>query len=254
MEWWIYPLLVLAGFMAGFINTLAGAGSVISLAVLNLAGLPLGVANGTNRIAILCQTALAVGRFRKQGKLSIRPHLGIILPAIAGGILGAFIAGQVNAEILRISIGICMLGILALLFLKPKRWLEGHPETAKKRTGPVRMLTFFLVGIYGGYVQIGVGVFLLTSLVMVAGFDLVRGNAVKLLIVLCYTIPALAVFVMNDLVRWDLGLTLAAGNMLGAWVATYEAAKRGAKFIRWLLIVVVIISAIRYLGLMDFLF
>ncbi len=247
MEWWIYPLLVLAGFMAGFVNTLAGAGSVVSLAVLNLAGLPLGVANGTNRVAILLQTALAVGRFKKQGKLEVRPHLGIILPAVVGGILGALIAGQVNAEMLRISIGVAMLVILALLFLKPKRWLEGNPEAGKKRAGPVRMLTFFLVGIYGGYIQIGVGVFLLTSLVMVAGFDLVRGNAVKLLIVLCYTVPALAVFVMNDLVRWDLGLTLAAGNMLGAWTATHEAAKHGAKFIRWLLIVVVIISAVRYL-------
>lgn len=88
MELWIYPLLILAGFMAGFINTLAGAGSVISLAVLNLAGLPLAVANGTNRMAILLQTALAVGRFKKQGKLQIRPHLGIILPAVVGGMLG----------------------------------------------------------------------------------------------------------------------------------------------------------------------
>jgi len=247
MEWWIYPLLVLAGFCAGFINTLAGAGSVISLAVLNLAGLPLGVANGTNRIAILCQTALAVGRFKKQGKLSVRPHLGIILPAIVGGILGALIAGQVRGMVLRRSIGVCMALTLVPLFLKPVRFLEGNAEREKKGAGPVRMISFFLVGIYGGYVQLGVGVFLLTALVLVAGLDLVRGNAVKLLIAFCYTVPALTIFVMNDLVRWDLGLTLAAGNMLGAWVATYEAAKRGAPFIRWLLIVVVIAAATRYL-------
>ena len=247
MEWWIYPLLVLAGFCAGFINTLAGAGSVISLAVLNLAGLPLGVANGTNRIAILCQTALAVGRFKKQGKLSVRPHLGIILPAIVGGILGALIAGQVSGLVLRRSIGVCMALTLVPLFLKPTRFLEGNVRREAKGAGPVQMISFFLVGIYGGYVQLGVGVFLLTALVLVAGLDLVRGNAVKLLIAFGYTVPALAIFVMNDLVRWDLGLTLAAGNMLGAWVATYEAAKRGAPFIRWLLIVVVIAAATRYL-------
>jgi uncharacterized membrane protein YfcA len=247
MEFWIYPLLVAAGFCAGFINTLAGSGSVVSLAVLNLAGLPLDIANGTNRVAILLQTAVGVGRFKQQGRLQIRPHIGIILPAVAGGIAGAFLAGQVNKEVLRISIGLCMLLVLFLLFFKPKRWLEGQADKLHKRSGPVRMITFFLVGIYGGYLQIGVGVFLLTALVMAAGFDLVRGNAVKLLIVLCYTIPALAIFVMNGLVRWDLGLTLATGNMLGAWAATYEAAKRGAPFIRWLLIAVTAFSAVRYL-------
>lgn len=247
MDVLIYPLLVLAGFAAGFINTLAGAGSVITLFVLNLAGLPLPVANGTNRVAILLQTALAVGRFKKQGKLTIRPHLGIILPAVIGGILGALLAGQVSSLVLRRSIGICMALTLVPLFLNPTRWLEGSPEREAKAAGPVKMISFFLIGIYGGYVQLGVGVFLLTALVLAAGFDLVRGNAVKLLIAFCYTVPALAIFVMNDLVRWDLGLTLAAGNMLGAWVATHEAAKRGAPFIRWLLIVVVIASSIRYL-------
>ena len=247
MHFWIYPLLVLAGFMAGFINTLAGAGSVISLAVLDLAGLPLAVANGTNRVAILLQTAVGVGRFRKQGKLEIRPHLGIILSAVAGGILGALIAGRVSDLMLRRSIGFCMTLTLIPLFLNPTRWLKGNPELEQKPVGLLRIITFFLIGIYGGYVQLGVGVFLLTALVLAAGLDLVRGNAVKLLIAFCYIVPALAIFVMNDLVRWDLGLTLAAGNMLGAWVATHEAAKRGAPFIRWLLIVVVIVASVRYL-------
>ncbi len=204
-------------------------------------------ANGTNRIAILFQTALAVGGFKKQGKLQIRLHLGIVLPAILGGVLGALIAGQVSGDVLRRSIGVCMVLMLIPLFLNPARWLEGNPEREKKGAGPVQMITFFLVGLYGGYVQLGVGVFLLTALVLVAGLDLVRGNAVKLLIVLCYTLPALAIFVMNDLVRWDLGLTLAAGNMLGAWVATHEAARHGTPFIRRLLIVVVIAAATRYL-------
>lgn len=247
MEWWIYPLLVLAGFAAGFINTLAGAGSVISLAVLNLAGLPLDVANGTNRVAVLLQTAVGIGRFKKQGVLDIRPHIGIILPAVAGGILGALLAGHVSSMVLRRSIGICMALTLIPLLLKPTRWLQGSAERAHKKAGPVQMIIFFLIGIYGGYVQLGVGVFLLTALVLAAGLDLVRGNAVKVLIAFCYILPALGIFVMNGLVRWDLGLTLACGNMIGAWVATHEAAKRGAPFIRWLLIVVVIISATRYL-------
>jgi uncharacterized membrane protein YfcA len=247
MEFWIYPLLVLAGFAAGFINTLAGAGSVVSLAVLNLAGLPLDVANGTKRVAILFQTIVGVNRFKKQGKLQARDHLAIIIPAVVGAIVGALLVERVSDVVFRRSVGICMVLILGLLFFKPQRWIEGNLEQLKKKAGPGRMIAFFLIGIYGGYIQVGVGVFLLSALVLVEGLDLVRANAVKVLLALCFTVPALIIFLMNGLVRWDLGLALAAGSMLGAWAATHEAAKRGAPFIRHLLIVVVVVSAIRYL-------
>lgn len=246
-DWWIYPLLVVAGFVAGFINTLAGAGSVVSLAVLNLAGLPLDVANGTKRVAILLQTIVGVNRFKKQGKLQARDHVGIIFPAVAGAIVGALLVEQVTDVVFRRSVGICMVLVLGLLFFKPQRWIEGDLEQLQKKTGPGRMIAFFLVGIYGGYIQVGVGIFLLSALVLVEGLDLVRANAVKVLLALCFTVPALLIFLMNGLVRWDLGLALAAGSMLGAWVATHEAAKRGAPFVRHLLIIVVIVSAIRYL-------
>lgn len=247
MDVLIYPLLVLAGFAAGFINTLAGAGSVISLAVLNLAGLPLDMANGTKRVAILFQTLVGVNRFHKQGKLQVREHLGIILPAVAGSIVGAQLVEQVSDLMFRRSVGVCMAVVLFLLLFKPQRWIEGNMERLKKRAGPGRMIAFFLIGVYGGYIQVGVGVFMLSALVLVEGLDLIRANAIKLLLALCFTIPALLIFVMNGLVRWDLGIALAAGSMLGAWAATHEAAKRGAPFIRHLLIVVVIVAAVRYL-------
>lgn len=244
MDILFYLLLFAGGILAGFINTLAGSGSVVSLAIMNLMGLPLDVANGTKRVAILLQTAVGVSRFKKQGKLEIREHRGIILPAVLGAILGAVLAASVSEVIFRRSVGACMVLILGLLFFKPQRWLEG---TEKKQAGPVRMISFFLVGIYGGYIQVGVGVFLLTALVLGEGLDLVRGNAVKLFLALCFTAPALIIFLINGLVRWDVALPLAAGSMVGAWIATHEAAKHGAPFIRWLLIAVVSASAIRYL-------
>jgi hypothetical protein len=220
---------------------------VISLAVLNLAGLPLDVANGTKRVAILFQTLVGVKRFQKQGKLEVREHLGIILPAVVGAIVGALLVEQVTDVVFRRSVGVCMVVVLGLLFFKPQRWIEGNVDRLKKRAGPGRMIAFFLIGVYGGYIQVGVGVFMLSALVLVEGLDLVRANAIKILLALCFTAPALLIFVMNDLVRWDLGLALAAGSMLGAWAATHEAAKRGAPFIRKLLIVVVIVAAVRYL-------
>ncbi|QHI68144.1 sulfite exporter TauE/SafE family protein [Tichowtungia aerotolerans] len=245
MNVWSYPLFIAGGFLAGFINTLAGSGSVVSLAIMNLMGLPLDVANGTKRVAILLQAAVGTARFKKQGNLQLREHIGIVLPAVAGAVLGAFLAGNVSEHFFRRSVGICMVLILGLLFFKPQRWLEGN--SLKKQAGPVRRISFFLVGIYGGYIQVGVGVFLLTALVLGEGLDLVRGNAVKVFLALCFTVPALLIFLINGLVRWDAAIPLAIGSMLGAWAATHEAAKHGARFIRWLLIVVVTLSAVRYL-------
>ncbi|MBD3298512.1 MAG: TSUP family transporter, partial [candidate division Zixibacteria bacterium] len=111
---------------------------------------------------------------------------------------------------------------------------------------------FFLIGIYGGFIQAGVGIFLLAGLVLSAGYDVVRANAVKLLIVLVFTPFALAVFLFNDQVNWTVGLVLAIGNMLGAFVATRMAVKRGAGFVRILLILVVIVSAVEFLGIRQF--
>jgi hypothetical protein len=144
---------------------------------------------------------------------------------------------------MRRVIGGLMVIMLLVILIRPKRWLEGRPEFTRRRPGWLQTLIFFAIGLYGGFIQAGVGLFLLAGLVLSAGYALVRANAVKLLIVLCFTVFALAIFVINDQVRWGIGLILAVGHMLGAWVAVHTAAQRGARFVRWLLIAVIIVSA-----------
>ena len=95
------------------------------------------------------------------------------------------------------------------------------------------------------------GIFLLAGLVLGAGYELVRANAIKNLIILLFTLFALGVFIFNDQVRFEIGLILAVGNMLGAWVATKMAVERGAEFVRYILIAVVVISALVLLGIWD---
>ena len=250
MEWYTYFLVVGAGIVAGFINTLASSGSAISLWALNLLSLPLEIANGTNRVAILLQTFTATRLFHKQGKIEWNRAVWLIVPAVAGSILGASLAVSLDREILKRVIGVVMLMVLFLLFIKPKRWLEGA-ESTDKRPSVFQLIIFFFIGAYGGFIQIGVGVFLLTGLVLGAKLDLIRANAIKVAIIAAFTIPALAIFVWNGQVRWGIGLLLACGNMLGAWIATKEAAKRGTVFVRWLLILAVSLAAIRYLGIFS---
>jgi hypothetical protein len=138
--------------------------------------------------------------------------------------------------------------MLGVILFKPNRWLQGHPEAHKKRPGWLQMVIFFAIGVYGGFIQAGVGIFLLAGLVLSVGYDLVRANAVKVVIILLFTISAMAVFVMNDQVWWGIGLLLAIGNAAGGWVAARMAVERGAVFVRWLLIAVVSVSALQLLG------
>jgi len=248
MEWYLYPAVIAAGFACGFINTLAGSGSLITLPLLIFIGLPANVANGTNRVAILCQNLVSVGSFHRQKVLDWRRGMILAIPAIIGSVIGAQIAVNLDEELMRRVIGGLMVVMLVVLLVRPKRWLVGRPEMLDRHTGWIQMVIFFFIGIYGGFIQAGVGIFLLAGLVLVTGYDLVRANAVKVLIILFFTIFALAVFILNDQVRWFIGLILAIGNMLGAWVASRMAVKKGAAFVRWLLIAVVAISAVLLLG------
>jgi len=254
VDWYFYPILVAAGFATGFINILAGSGSVISLPILIFIGLPVGVANGTNRVAILFQNIVGVGRFHKSGVLDLKNGMRLAFPAILGGVIGAQIAVNLNEKALEITIGALMIVMLIAMLIKPKRWLKGHGDDKIKTDGVISFLTFFAIGIYGGFIQAGVGIFLLAGLVLSSGYNLKNANPVKILIVLCFTIFALVVFVINDQVRWDAGLVMAVGNMSGAWVATRLAVTRGAGFIRYVLIVVLIITAAKMFGLFDYLF
>jgi hypothetical protein len=251
LAWYLYVAVIGAGFLAGFINTLAGSGSLITLPMLIFLGLPANIANGTNRVAIVMQNIVGVGSFKQQKILDHRGGLILAIPAVIGALVGARIAIDLDAEMMRKTIGLLMVVMLVVILVKPKRWLEGRPGRTNGRPGVVQYLIFFAIGVYGGFIQAGVGIFMLAGLVLSAGYDVVRANAVKLLIILCFTPFALAVFVWGDQVQWGIGLVLGIGNMAGAWVASRMAVKRGARFVRWILITVVVAAAVKFLGIYD---
>lgn len=251
IEWYTYILLILGGLIAGFINTLAGSGSLITLPILMFAGLPATVANGTNRIAILLQNVVGVTSFKKKDLLDIKGVLYLGIPVTIGSIIGANIAVNINEEVMRSVIGVIMILMLAVIIIKPKQWLVGKLESIGSNVKIWQMALFFFVGIYGGFIQAGVGIFLLSSLVLGIGYNVVRANAVKVGIILFFTIFALGVFIYNEQVNFVMGLILAVGNMLGAFLGAKVAVDKGVVWIRRLLIVIVIISAANLLGVFD---
>jgi uncharacterized membrane protein YfcA len=248
-----YLLILVAGFLAGIINTLSGAGSFITLPVLIALGLPATVANGTNRVGVLLQNIVAGYSFGRDKVLDGRGALLLSAPAVLGSLLGANIAVKLNEDLMQRSIGIVMVLMLAVILFQPRRWLEGRRQNLEGGSNWVDTLLMFAVGMYGGFIQAGVGIFLLAALVLSVGYDLVRANAVKIIIVLAFTMSSLFVFANNAQVDWGAGFLLGAGNMLGAWVAARMAVRRGAAWIRWVVVVTVAASALYLLGALDLL-
>ncbi len=227
-------LLLGGGVLAGFVNTLAGGGSAITLPLLiELAGLPATVANGTNRVAILLQTLAAAIGFRKGGALDVRRVLPLLPALLLGAAAGARLASVTPDPALKRIFAFVIVLVAASVCVKPARWLSG---TGRRLVEPWRSLAFLGIGLYGGYVQAGVGFLLLAGLVLGGGLDLVRGNAAKVFLVLLYTPLALGSFILADQVDWAAGLVLAAGNMTGAVLATVLAIRKGAPWIRWILV------------------
>lgn len=235
------------GFIAGFVNTLAGSGSLITLPMLILLGLPANVANGTNRVGVVLQNVVAVAIFHKHRALDRTGSLRLIVPTVLGSFAGAMLAVDLNEAVMRRVIGGLMIVMLAIVVLKPERWLSEH-ATGKRHSLWLEFPIFFAIGVYGGFIQAGSGVFLLAGLVLCSGYNLVGANAIKNLIVLVLSLAALSVFIANDQVRWDYGLLLAAGQALGGWTAARLAIAHGAPIVRVVLVAVLVLSAVALLG------
>jgi hypothetical protein len=233
----------ITGFVAGFINTLAGSGSLLTLPVLLLLGLPANVANATNRVGVLLQNIVAVATFRRRGRLPLAGSWKLIVPSVAGGLVGAELAVDLDEALLRRAIAVLLLVLLGVMLLRPMRWIAAHATPREPRL-LVEIPLFFAIGVYCGFIQVSVGLFLLAALVLGAGYDLIGANALKNFIVLIVTAAALVVFVVNDQVQWTVGLLLGAGQAAGAWVAAHFAIQRGVKFIRAAVVVITVMSAI----------
>jgi uncharacterized membrane protein YfcA len=244
-------VLIVSGVFVGFINTLAGGGTIISLSLFMFMGLPADIANGTNRIAVILQNMTSVSSFHHQKLLDVRKSLWLGIPTVLGSIIGAQLSVEISESTFRKAIAVVMLMMIFFIVSKPNKWLKGQEKLQLKKVSPLQMLLFFGIGIYGGFVQVGVGYFLLAGIVLGAGFDLVRANAIKVFIVLLYTIFAFVVFLINDKINWQFGLIHAIGNIIGAFVASRYAVAWGANFIRWFIIVIILITSVDLLGIVD---
>jgi len=230
------------GALSGFINILAGGGSLLALPVLIFLGLPAAAANGTNRIAILIQNIVAVAGFHQLNVLPWRISLLAAIPAIIGAIIGANLAVDVPDALFKQILAGIMIAVLVLIGFDPSKRFRANPKPLAGARLVFFMIGYFGIGLFGGFIQAGVG-FLIISLMLLSGFDLVKTNAVKVLVTLIFTVAALIVFILHGEVNYLLGIGLGLGSAAGGWLGTRFAVKKGHDWIRVFVIMMVIIFA-----------
>ncbi|MFQ5628307.1 MAG: sulfite exporter TauE/SafE family protein [bacterium] len=235
-------ILLSVGFISGFINTLAGGGSLLTLPVLIFLGLPGTEANGTNRIGLLIQNIGAMAGFRKHNVFPLRVALMAAVPAIAGAIIGALLAVDIPDRQFKPILVAIMIGVMIVIIIDPSRRMKALQGPMSLRRKLALTLGFFVVGIYGGFIQAGIGFFIIT-LMLSAGYELVRTNAVKIMVVFFFNIIALFIFIDNGQVNYVYGFVLGIGSAAGGWTATHVAVKKGHTWIRGFVVVMVIIFA-----------
>ncbi len=245
--WWHYVLLMLSGVAAGFMNVMAGGGSMLTVPVMVFLGLPGPVANGTNRIAIVAQSVTAVTTFFSKGFSDFRLSITLALCAVPGAVLGAMAGVRLEGVWFNRVLAVVLLFVMVMLWRKGTSGKERNTAAPSKRRIVVAHLLMVAVGFYGGFIQIGVGFLLIGVLANVLNLDLVRVNMHKVFIAGSFNFAALVVYALNVPLVWVLGLTLAVGNSIGGWLGAHTSVHRGESAIKWVLNAVLVVFIIKLL-------
>jgi len=242
VSWLGFFALFLVGFVAAVINVLAGGGSFLTLPLLIFLGLPAGIANGTNRVGVLAQNVSAVFGFHRHQVLPVKWALGVSVPAVVGAALGVWAALHVPDIAFKRILSLVMLAMTfgTLVHGSIRRTAREDPQHPWHWT---MIVGFFFTGLYGGFLQAGVG-FLALAMTSLAGLDMVRGNAVKVFTIMLLTLLSLAVFAKTGHVNWPAGIALALGNLLGGVAGVRIAIFKGHKWLEHVVTVTVVVFAV----------
>jgi uncharacterized membrane protein YfcA len=247
--------LILSGIIVAFINTFSGGASVISISLFMAMGMSPFHANVINRVPVFFQTLASSYLFYKKKMLDLKRGLTIGIPTIMGCLIGSNTSVIINKHVFDICLGLILLMMLFFIFYKPEAWLKGNEKLRQKKIDWKIFVVFVFIGFYAGFLHVGVGYFLLGGFVLLLGYDLMKGNAQKNFLVLLYSPFAIGFFIINGDLTMKMasyGLVHAIGNVIGAVLATHLGMQWGNKFIRWLMLVVIILTAMSLFGIIDF--
>ena len=244
LAWYEYPIIIVVGFCAAFLNTVGGGGSLFSVPILTFMGLPITMANATSRVALLFQNFFAVGGFRSKGVELPWPYsLYLGLASLGGGLIGALVASKVpDAIFTKIFVGVMILAVFLIVYDPFK---SSGKEKLDNRSQVIGTICFFFIGIYGGFVQAGIGFLVIAVLSLVNHLSLVKSNYVKVFAAIVYTGISVIVFAWEGKIIWMTGLVLAIGHAFGGWYASRWSVTAGEIWIKRVMVVSIIGMAIK---------
>ena len=244
-NFWHYPILVLVGCIVGVINTMAGGGSLITLPILIFLGLPSNIANGTNRIGLIMTAFSANMGFKSKGVSTYPFNVYIGLFALIGSLIGAYIAVDINDNIFNRTLSVIMIIVIILILFSPKILKGDLNERLSGKNLIVSCFVFFFIGIYGGFVNAGIGFIIMLFLNLYNKMNLVRVNATKSVVILIYSIGAFLTFLFNDLVNFGYGFALGFGTLFGAWWSSRYSVIRGEGIIKIFLLISIFLLSVK---------
>ena len=244
MAWYEYLLITAVGFLAAFMNTVGGGGSLFSVPILTFLGLPITSANATSRVALLFQNIFAVGGFKSKGIELPWPYsLYLGLASLGGGVIGSVLASKVADEVFtKIFVGVMFLSVFLIIYDPFKSKGE---EVLSTRSQVIGSICFFFVGIYGGFVQAGIGFIVIAVLSLVNRFSLVKSNYVKVFAAIVYTGVSVVVFALEGKIIWVTGLVLSVGHAMGGWYASRWSVSAGEVWIKRVMVASIVAMAIK---------
>lgn len=241
-------MLLLSGIVVGIINTLAGGGSIITMTIFMVLGLPITVANGTNRIAVVLQNLAASMTFIRKRMFNVRSGLLLSIPVIIGNIGGSFLATHINDTIFRICFGVVLFLILLYMIFDNRKHFHAKESMQIK---PIHYFWFLLIGFYGGFIYIGLGYLILAISLWTMKLDIVTANVLKGF-VLCVAMPfSMVIFMIDGQVDYWFGLLHGAGNMIGAWLASHYFINWGGRFVKIFTMLIVLICFADLVGIIS---
>ncbi len=237
LEWWQLLILAAVGCFAGTMNVLAGGGSLLTLPLMVFLGVPAPIANGTNRIALLTQATTGLRVFWKNGIREWRLALSLSLVILPGAAAGAFFGTKLTGPYFKMVIAGIMTVVMIIMLCGNKKKADTPeiPPTAQPQRLVLGHILMAILGLYGGFIQAGMGFLIMPLLNRVMGLDLVRTNFLKLAVLFAYSPIVITIFALESEIWLDVGLSLAVGMGIGGWIGSKLAVHRGDPFIRKIL-------------------
>ena len=239
---WTVSLLVISGVCAGFINTLAGGGSMLTLPVLMLMGMPADIANGTNRLAVVIQSLTGVHGFKKHGYLETSDIIPVMKPMLVGALLGALIVSYMPPDVLKPVLLITMMVMSLVMMFSSAVVFPGEHEKPKS-LGDLRFGStgIFLCGLYGGAIQGGVGFVLIMFFSGAMRYGILQANAWKMVCTLGFGFLSLVIFIVREQVVWIPGAILSLATIVGVLLSLKFAMKANQEVLKRFVLVVILI-------------